>query len=403
MSTHRNVGLSLGAGRGVIAWWPHGAAPDAARTLHFTFDSATLAYGDPHPLVEVLSAVRDSLGDGRHRLFVALGSPWSSPREISLPPMRHAEARAVLERDVVLHFPRPFSEPVVTVRSIARRSPSAFLAADVDTAVLDALGKAAAIVGWELERVAPAVGAWARALGTATRHVFIVDREATVLDARRSIVERLRRCRAVDLPAETVSSAHAAAGRNDALELAARYAPSDCDVEFVPPAVRAQRRAVARRAVRTMTTVAAGLLALAAALAWWGPVHEDGVLTTERAALRASVERAMTQRDSIIRVEDQLATVARAERAAPKWSSRLLAIAAVLPDDAYLTAVRGVGDSVQVEGRAKNAAKVFEALRAARSIEAVRATAPIRLDAGPADTLESFSIAVRLRGPGAPR
>jgi len=103
----------------------------------------------------------------------------------------------------------------------------------------------------------------------------------------------------------------------------------------------------------------------------------------------------LVKRDSLTALDDALGALARAERGAPRWSERLWVLSAALPDDAWFTAVRGAGDSVQVEGRARSAAPVFDALRGARGVESVRATAPITVNDGPGGAREAFSVVVR--------
>ncbi|MBI3567538.1 MAG: hypothetical protein HY084_04950 [Gemmatimonadetes bacterium] len=430
MSAARTVGIALGAGRGVVAWWPGAVASLAsaarARTAQFTFDADALALGDASSLNDALHEVRAQMvaGDataGRPgtahgaaeplRAFVALASPFTAPRELSLPPMRVNEARAVLERDAARWFPRRRAEPVVAVRALTRGAPATYLGAEADGVVLEAVRRAAEQLGGELVEIAPAMGAWARASGSAQQAVFVLDGEATVLATRDGVVTRLRRCRAEDVGAGASLGAPAVQSgmtsratiesAADPLETAARFAPWNREREFVHPAVRARRRTAASRVTRRLSTVAAAFVLVAGAAWWWGAAREARVIAAERAALEPALTVAMAQRDSVVAIEEQLDALDRAERASPAWSARLWTIVAALPADAYLTAARGAGDSLQVEGRAVSAAKVFNALRAVRGVEGVRATAPIRVDDGPGLTHEAFSIAVRLRAPGA--
>ncbi len=390
LKSARIVSIALGSGRGVAAWWPSGGGPTEAHTLAFTFDADALAAGDFRALDEALAALRRAVGHGSLAVHVALASPWTSPRVVAMPPVRDDEARAVLERDAARHFPALRAEPVMGVRAIARTrgAPGAWLAADADGVVLDAIARAVRGAAWSLARVTSAVGAWAHASGEASGRVFVVGDEATVIHARRGLVERLRRCRVVDLGV-------AVSGAAEGLEIAARHAPWSAEGELVHPSVRAARRDVTVRIARQLVTAGVGALVLAAALQWWGVRREATLLAADRAALRPSIVGVLAQRDSLTALDDAIGALARADRDAPRWSERLWALSAALPADAWFTSVRGAGDSVQVEGRAVSAAPVFEALRGARGVESVRATAPITVNDGTGGTREAFSVVVR--------
>jgi hypothetical protein len=268
--------------------------------------------------------------------------------------------------------------------------------------VLDAIRRAVVGAQWPAVRVSPAAGAWAHASGEGAGRVFVVDDEATVIHARRGRIERLRRCRVADLDAGTAGSAGSAGGA-DALEIASRHAPWSAEGELVHPSVRAARRDVTVRIARQLVAAGVGALVMAAALQWWGVRREAALLAADRAALRPSIAGVLAQRDSLTALNDALGALARAERDAPRWTERLWTLSAALPGDAWFTSVRGAGDSVQVEGRAASAAPVFEALRGARGVESVRATAPITVNDGAGGAREAFSVVVRFGAPlGAP-
>ena len=394
MKSARIVSIALGPGRGVAAWWPTGGGPAEARTLTFTFDADALTAGDHLALQELMTALRRAVGQGNRVVHVALASPWSSPRMVALPPMRDDEARGVLERDASRHFASARTEPVVGVRVIARMrsAPGSWLAADADGVVLDAVHRAVAGARWAVVRVSPAVGAWAHASSEAAGRVFVVDDEATVIHARRGRAEKMRRCRVADLGVGAVGAA-------DGLDIAARHAPWSAEGELVHPKVRAARRDVTVRIARQLVTAGVGALVLAAALQWWGVRREATLLAADRAALRPSIVGVLAQRDSLTALDDALSALVRADHNAPRWSERLWSLSAALPTDAWFTSVRGAADSVQVEGRAVSAAPVFEALRAARGVESVRATAPITVNDGAGGAREAFSVVVRFGAP----
>jgi hypothetical protein len=73
-----------------------------------------------------------------------------------------------------------------------------------------------------------------------------------------------------------------------------------------------------------------------------------------------------------------------------------------LPDDAYLVALRGQGDSVTVEGLAGSAADAVDAVAGAPGIAGVRTAAPVRPDLATEGGEERFTLAARLAPPIGP-
>jgi hypothetical protein len=371
--TARLAGLALGAGRAVFAGWP---ASDRAepRLTPLTFNAAALATGDESSLADALGVLRRATPDARE-LHVALAAPWTAPRVLALPPMTPREARIVLTRDAARHFPRVGAEPAVTARPLARGS---WLAYDADGTVLDAIGRAGHTAGFTRVRIGPAVGAWALAVSGSSPHAFVVDDEATIVSAHRGRVHTLRRLRAAELD-------RTANITRDALALAARHAPACRE-----PAFESRRDAVATeraatQAVRYLMSLGLGLLVVAGALYAWGAEHRVDGIEARRAALRPALAPHLATHDTLWQLTAAVTAVRTVGRAAPSWLQRLDALATVLPDDAYLTAVRGGGDSVVVEGRADDASAAVAALRGVRDAASVRAlTPPAAIDGMPA-------------------
>jgi len=391
--TMRTAAIALADGRGVAAWWPAGRRPADARTADFTFDADALAAGDSASVSSVLRELRRAAGSGVVSLEITLASPWTSPRCITLAPMRATEAEMVLARDHARHFPLARAMPVVAAQATerVRRAPAPWLATDADARVLDALRRAAIDAGFRPGRITAAVAAWARATGDASQRAFVVGDEAAVLDARGGRVTQLRRCRRE----ETGPAAHEA---THALDIAARHAPTADGLEFVPAALSEERRIIATRWARRLALAGLAVFVLAGAVRWWSAQRAVRMVERERAALRATVSAVLAARDSLMALNDALEALRRAERAAPEWNSRLYALSAALPRDAYLTALRGAGDSVEVEGRAASAAPVFDALRQVRGVVSVRATAPIAVTESAGVAAERFSVVVRFGG-----
>lgn len=386
--TARRAALALGAGRGVTAWWPASIAPGNARVESFTFDADVLGARDDTALAAALLALRRAAADARE-LHVALASPWSSPREVALPPMREHEVRTVLARDAARHFPVMRAARVVAARALR---PGAWLASDADGTVLDAITTAARDAGFQSVRFVPAVGAWAHAAADATGRVFVVDDEAAVLDARAGLLTRLRRCRVADLGSSGASG-------DEALPLAARHAPWCGERELVSASAQAVRTALAQRVTRRLIIACAAALAAAVALQAWGARRHVARIEAQRADARPAMIPLLAARDSLAQVSDALGEMTRTAAGAPSWSSRLWALSSVLPADAQFTSWRGEGDSVVVEGRADDVSAVITQLRSAKGVDGVHSMAPIT--DGSVDGA-SFSVLVRFRAGGTP-
>jgi Tfp pilus assembly protein PilN len=152
-----------------------------------------------------------------------------------------------------------------------------------------------------------------------------------------------------------------------------------------------------RRVVRYAAWGAVALLIVAAGLELWGVHRELGAVRAQRAALKTQVAATLVGRTSVETAFRQLATLNAAQRLAPRWSGIVAGLSEALPDDAYLTAFRGRGDSVVVDGLATHAARAFDAVEKTPGLVGVRAAAPVRREApsgGPA--MERFTIAAQV-------
>ena len=378
--------MALARGEGVLASWPDGGAPPQARTASFAFDADALAAGDAAALVTVLRDARRGLGDFA-ALDVALAAPLCTPRLVQLPALRDAEAHAILERDALRYFPAARSEPVVTSRRIAASDGTRWFAADAESRVVAAIHAAAQQAGFASVRVVPATLAWAHAAGDASS-AFIIDGLATLVSARAGDIADVRTLRAHDVGAGTSTV-------TDALERAARHAPFCGDGELTTRPMRAERQRLASRRAAQLVAIGALALVLAAVTRWWGVERAVDRINADRAALRTAVAPVLAARDSLVALRDGLGAIGQAEAGAPSWTTWMSTIAAALPDDAYLTALRGSADSVVVEGRATSTAVVLDAICAARGVRSVHASAPVQVGDGADATEEQFRIVVR--------
>jgi len=379
--TARRVGVALAAGRGVCV--------AAASTQSFHFDADALAAGDGATLTATLRAARCAVASdnaGPVDLHVALCAPWTAPRELSLPPMRARDAHAVLTRDHARHFPVARPEPVVALQPLRQ---GAWIAADADSAVLDAIARAATDAGYAATRIVPAAGAWASAAGAVTARAFVVDDECTMVSARQGRVTALRRRRAADAPTTEAAA-------EDALPLAARHAAVCTDLELVGRDVRARRLAGERRLTFRLLGAGVVALAVAAGVLPWGSSRRLADVEAARTVIQSAAQPVAARHDSLAAVQEARAAI-RAARGTTPWSGRLAVLANALSNDAHFTMVRAAGDSAVVEGSAEDATAMLLRLRQATGVRSVREL-PAAPSAG--DARESFAAVVHFRGPG---
>jgi hypothetical protein len=139
----------------------------------------------------------------------------------------------------------------------------------------------------------------------------------------------------------------------------------------------APRMGTSSGAARRRLLFATGLLLIAAT-----GVYRVGVLRELRAvrAERAAMAPALDSLGLRARSNDPLAVeraVREATRAIVPWSRVLATLGVVLPRDAFLLGVRAAGDTIELEGVARDAGGVFTALEQAGFTD-LSATAPMR-------------------------
>jgi hypothetical protein len=181
--------------------------------------------------------------------------------------------------------------------------------------------------------------------------------------------------------------------------LAARFAGDADGLEFRTEASIERERTDTRRKAWWGFAAAAALLLIAGLVHFAGVRRELAHVQADRAVIRPQVEATLAGRAPVDAAYRQVAALASTARAARRWSVVLASLAANLPDDASLTAVRVRGDSVFIDGVAERAAPVFDAIARMPGVLAVRATAPVRREAVEGETpLEHFSLGALLSG-----
>ena len=365
----------------------------------------------------------------RHtRVDAVLLPPIADARLVPLPPLRRAEAEAVLRRDAARYFIGGAGPLAIAARMPARdRRGSvahAVFAVSAPAAFVDAVCRAASSVNWRIHSIRPAHAHW---ISAARSHalddaelpiVCVVDGTAHVLHMRGNDVVALRR-----IPADAFSEladvlrgsatfavvgdraraacAHPAFAQqrmqviaDDAVERPGR------SLDFVTPAMEAFH-AQRRRAWASRLAAAAALIALiSAAVHYWGLMREIALIEERRAEIRQEVAPLLAWRDSLLGLEERLALLERVHPKPGRLTRALFDVSVLLPPDAHLTAFRSKGDTLMISGLSPRAADAIQALRSALSFGNVRLDGIIdrELDAG-ATAQERFNIEALLTAP----
>jgi hypothetical protein len=329
----------------------------------------------------------------RASVSVALVPPLVQVRHIALPPLREAERRRVLERDAGRYFvglgePHVVGSVVLTRRTI----PVSVFVAAAPARLIEEIEAAVSAAGWVLAAIVPAQSAWAAA-GDGLALVRLAH-VTELLHVKRGRVLERRRFRPGDPVPPDLSDAFVI---EDPVASAAMNAPVAFEPDFCSESRYAMRQRRARRAASAMVGVALVCTVLTAAVDYWGLSRELTAVRERRAELRPRVAAAMQTRDSLAALGGNLATLGTLERTTVRWSSFLADLGDYLPRDAHVVALRGVRDSIVVEGVAGRAIGVFQALQYVPRVTGVRAETPIRQDIASDGTVrEQFALSVRL-------
>lgn len=374
-------------------------------------------------------------------LAVALLPPLAETRTVALPPLREEDRNRFLERNAPRYFVGARGAQVIGTAlagAPAKGAPTTnVLATSAARQLVEAVHGASALAGCNVRAVVPAEAAWAAAAltiwpafarGPATV-VIAHDDRADVLTLRDGVLGGVRRFRgAGDAaaiagvaagPVGVIGTPDAAgamigalagvgmrvvrpddtwvafAARPDAL--AARFAAAATGPEIRSEETRAREQASVRRVAWTVLAVAGVALLVSAFVHYQGVRRELAHVQAERAALRPQVEASLVGRSSVDAAYRQVAALAAASRAAPRWSVVLADLTAQLSDDASLSAFRARGDSIFIDGVATQAAPVFDELMRVPGVTGVRATAPVRRESVEGQApVEHFSLGAQL-------
>jgi Tfp pilus assembly protein PilN len=185
--------------------------------------------------------------------------------------------------------------------------------------------------------------------------------------------------------------------------LAAHFAGSEIGPVLRAEDAMALDRALFRRRASMIGAAAAALVVLAAAIELWGVHRQLRLVQEERAKIRPQIASTLVGRTTVEATYRHLSTLGQIERSSPQWSAVIGALSDAVPDDAYLTAIRGRDDSLIVDGLAQHAARVFDGLEKTSMLVDVKAPAPVRRELQPDGTaLDHFTISARVARQTAP-
>lgn len=376
-------------------------------------------------------------------VFIALLPPRVDVRMIDLPPLKPAEAEAVVRRDQARHFLGSERTRTVGVRGdrpaagdqVPPDLPPAFAAA-APAALLDALVDAAGEVGWRVRTIGPAHSAWLRAgvdgLEGGDPPAFVaavIDQTAHLLGVRERAPVSLRRVPlervdelgpvvgpgpvavvgdtgGADAVAADLRRRGATVGRawpdEDAAGLAARFAEG-ATPRLAPPSLEARVRERSREQLVRSIGAAAVLVLLAVGLHYLNLRRELASLQDERMALRAEVAPLVAARDSLFRLNEEVTTIGTVAGQSHGWTRALAELAYLLPRETYLTSLTGNEGLLEFEAAGQRAGEALEALRAATTLHDVRLVGLVERELENGETVvERFRLSARIDAPLAP-
>jgi hypothetical protein len=378
--------------------WPAGAK---AEPIVHTMRAGWWAAESGERLLEIRGVLaRLALPHGSS-ITLVLMPPLAQTRVVTLPALPDRVLAQVIQRDVSRYVPTGRVRQAVAIgdvrrgagggRDVVMSSAAGDLVEDLSGEVMQAT--------LHLRAIRPAAGPLAASMsGQGERTVTITQGALTTWwhTKGRDLVD------VRSVPTARVGSLTPPTDRWEpvaAMTVAATHATHGVD-EFVPAAMAAEHRRLARRVTLALATAAVVLVGLAAALAAAATDRDMQSVARDRARLRETVGRVMATRDSVLALARQRTAMDALTASRTRVTPVLGLVTAAVPPTAHLTSLRIIGDTVWMEGIATRALDVFEALQRAPGFDQIRAEAPIRQVLRPNDSpLEHFTLASRWRHP----
>lgn len=393
-------------------------------------------------LQEVRTGLERDIGQSTEgaSAFVAFLPPLADARLVDLPPMRKAEAEAVLARDVARYFLGANRPRVVSVRMRKRTAPGSgiemvgprpILAAAAPLALLEATRAGLEGVGWDAVSFKAAHACWLQAasevhgdpiaaivavVGT-TAHLIRLEgpdpvavREfpasdlSMVAEAARGASNRAMILASAPPRQETAAALKGRgrtvtgdpSGWEGAEEGAAARAPSP-GLEFIPPFLARRRRTRRRKTTSGLMAGAFVLILASFSAQLWGAHRELRAVQERRTSLAAQVTPLLSTRDSLSALLAEIRSLEDLSRSSPVWTRSLVELAALLPADTYLTGFFASGDTLEMEAAGVQAGEAIQALREAGLFQDVRLQGVVEREMEEGETVvERFRLWARL-------
>jgi hypothetical protein len=440
MARGLRLGIAVGPARAVATVLGPNQALFASEPLHLSDDNSSAAAELFRVFVRLAERLEE-VGAGPTddaQIHLSLLPPLADTRLVEFPPLRQEELMAVLRRDVARYFLGGVGPQVVGVHTGRRGSNGGggqpVLVAAAALSLLEAASEAAVQIGWSLESVGPAQGAWLSAAGDAgskARRAIIAIEGPTayLMRLEGGVAVAVRQVPSSDLPgvaealgdgpgrvlvlgphgaeqvlADRCSSAGwvvdpvpgGVAGRSDPLEVAAMWADRSV-LELVPPTLVARRDSRRRLKAVRLGIAAAALVVAAGGAKLWGTHRELDAVRADRLEIADRVEPLILARDSLQRLRDRIQATEDLWAHTPRWTPVLVELASLLPSDSHLTALFASGDTIELEAAGSRAGEAIQALRAAGLFQDVRLQGVVERELENGETVvERFRVGARL-------
>jgi len=175
-------------------------------------------------------------------------------------------------------------------------------------------------------------------------------------------------------------------------------------LELVPPSLAGERKKKGRRNTAGLVGAAVVLVLASLGAHLWGAYRELGALRERRASIESEVAPLRAARDSLNNLNTQIQSMEELSRSSPVWARSLVELAALLPEDTYLTSFFASGDTVELEAAGAQAGEAIQALREAGLFQEIRLQGLVERELEEGETVvERFKLWARLpsgRGEG---
>jgi hypothetical protein len=180
--------------------------------------------------------------------------------------------------------------------------------------------------------------------------------------------------------------------------LAAASLLAPAALPLIAPSEQASRLRRARVATWWLAAAAVLLVAAGFAIENQRLVSDLAAVSRQRATIASQVGNAVASRAQLESSAEAAATLAEHEAQASHASVAIAAITLTLPKSASLSMLQVARDSLMIEGESSRSADVYNALRAAPTLEAVRLAGPLRQERQADDSpVEHFAFVAKLR------